>query len=106
MPKAVLGVAVDGETRCAHYRSPRDIVAIKMKCCDTWYACVECHAALARHAVQRWPRAEWSERAVLCGACGTEMTICDYLESGDACPACHAAFNPGCRDHHHLYFEV
>jgi uncharacterized CHY-type Zn-finger protein len=106
MRPAVLGVSVDPETRCAHYHSPRDIVAIRMKCCDCYYACKDCHGALAGHPVQRWPRAEWNERAVLCGACREEMRIRDYLESADACPACMAPFNPGCREHHHFYFEM
>lgn len=102
----VLGVDVDPEARCAHYRSPRDIVAIRMKCCGNWYACNDCHAALADHPLQPWPREEWGARAVLCGACGTAMRIRDYLESDDICPACKQAFNPGCREHRHLYFEV
>src|SRR5437763_12629509 len=38
MHPRVLGVNVDRETRCAHYHSPRDIVAIRMKCCNAWYA--------------------------------------------------------------------
>jgi uncharacterized CHY-type Zn-finger protein len=102
----VLGVDVDSQTRCAHYRSPRDIVAIRMKCCGSWYACCDCHAALADHPLQPWPREEWDARAVLCGGCGTQMRIRDYLEAGDVCPSCNAGFNPGCRAHHHLYFET
>jgi uncharacterized CHY-type Zn-finger protein len=103
---AVHGLNVDRETRCAHYHSARDVVAIRMKCCDRYYACKDCHDALAGHTVQRWPRAEWDEPAVLCGACGTEMRIRDYLGSADACPACKAPFNPGCRAHHHFYIEI
>jgi uncharacterized CHY-type Zn-finger protein len=99
-------VNVDSETRCAHYHSARDVVAIRMKCCGGYFACKDCHEALAGHAVQRWPRDEWNEHAVLCGVCGTEMRIRDYLESADACPACNAPFNPGCRAHHHFYFEM
>jgi uncharacterized CHY-type Zn-finger protein len=103
---SVLGVNVDPATRCAHYHSPRDVVAIRMKCCGSYYACRDCHDALAGHALQPWPRAERDRGAVLCGACGSEMRICDYLESPDACPACGASFNAGCREHHHLYFEM
>ena len=29
----VHGVDVDPETRCAHWRSPLDIIAIQFKCC-------------------------------------------------------------------------
>ena len=106
MGPTVRGVGVDRETRCAHYRSPRDVVAIRMKCCGEWYACRECHDALAAHPVQLWPRREWDEAAVLCGVCGTAMSIRAYVGGGVACPSCNAAFNPGCRAHHRLYFEV
>lgn len=102
----VHGVDLDGETRCAHWHSPLDIVAIKMKCCETYYACKDCHEALAGHAAAVWPRGERDEKAVLCGACGHEMTVRDYLACGDACPSCGAGFNPGCRHHHHFYFEA
>jgi uncharacterized CHY-type Zn-finger protein len=102
----VRGIEVDGETRCAHYRSPLDIVAIKMKCCGVYYACKDCHIALAGHAIAVWPRDEWNERAILCGACGTEMTIREYLECDSRCPTCGAALNPACRNHHHFYFEA
>jgi len=27
-----------------------------------------------------------------------------YVACNSLCPACHAAFNPGCRNHHHFYF--
>jgi uncharacterized CHY-type Zn-finger protein len=101
----ILGTNVDQETRCAHHSTPRDIVAIKMKCCDVYYACKDCHDALAGHPLEPWPHEEWTETAILCGACGTEMNIQSYLDCNYACPACEAAFNPGCRDHHHLYFE-
>ncbi len=104
--KEVRGIAVDAQTRCAHWRSERDVVAIKMKCCGAWYACKDCHDALAGHAIQVWPRAEWDAAAVLCGACGHEMTVRAYLDCADACPACGAGFNPGCRLHRHFYFEV
>ena len=32
-------VTLDGHTRCAHWRSQLDIVAIKMRCCKTYYLC-------------------------------------------------------------------
>ena len=102
----VLGVDLDDETRCAHWRSALDIVAIKMRCCGEYYACKDCHEALADHAVRVWPRAEWTETAILCGACGVELSIAAYMESGDRCPTCRAPFNPGCRTHYHFYFEA
>jgi uncharacterized CHY-type Zn-finger protein len=101
----ILGLDVDAETRCAHWRSALDIVAIRMKCCGAYYACKDCHEALAGHAIEVWPRAARDERAVLCGACGAEMTIAAYLACADACPSCRAPFNPACRTHHPFYFE-
>jgi len=90
--------------RCAHYNSPLDIIAIKMKCCDLYYACKDCHDALADHPIEVWPREEWHRKAVLCGACGSDLSITEYLASGYACPTCDAAFNPSCRNHYHFYF--
>ena len=102
----VRGVDLDPETRCAHYHKPVDMIAIKMKCCGVYYACKDCHEALAGHAMEVWPQSEWDHPAVLCGACGTELSIREYLECGNQCPACGAGFNPGCRNHSHFYFEA
>ena len=100
----VLGLHVDPQTRCSHYRSDLDVIAIKLRCCGEYYACKECHDALANHALEPWPRGEFDSNAVLCGVCGSELSIDAYLVSGDSCPACAARFNPGCRRHHHFYF--
>jgi uncharacterized CHY-type Zn-finger protein len=105
MRPIVQGVALDAQTRCAHYRSSRDIIAIRMRCCGIYYACRECHDELAGHAPVVWPKAEWDEKTILCGACGLEISVNDYLASDSRCPGCRAAFNPGCKTHHHLYFE-
>jgi uncharacterized CHY-type Zn-finger protein len=102
----VRGIELDAKTRCAHYHSQRDIVAIKVKCCDVYFACKDCHAALVDHSLEPWPREEWERTAVLCGACGTELTIARYLEGPDCCPACGAPFNPGCREHRGYYFAL
>jgi uncharacterized CHY-type Zn-finger protein len=102
----VHGLELDPETRCAHYRSARDIIAIKMKCCGEYYACKDCHDALAGHDIQVWPQRQWTEPAVLCGHCWTELSIQQYLASGHRCPACAAEFNPGCSKHYYFYFEV
>lgn len=104
--KPVHGLDVDAQTRCAHWRSPLDIVAIRMKCCGVYYACKDCHESLAGHAITVWPRGEWDDRAVLCGACGAELSVAAYLASSEACPSCAAPFNPGCRHHHRFYFEM
>jgi len=100
----VHGLALDPQTRCEHWHSARDVVAIRMKCCGLYYACKECHEALARHPIETWPEREWDAKAILCGACGAEMSIHDYLGCNDTCPTCGAPFNPGCRHHWHFYF--
>ncbi|MGI8959835.1 MAG: CHY zinc finger protein [Bryobacteraceae bacterium] len=102
----VRGVNLDAETRCAHYHTPLDIIAIKMKCCGVYYACKDCHEALAGHGIQVWPQNEWMQKAVLCGRCRTELRIGDYMASEHRCPACGAEFNAGCGNHYHFYFEL
>ena len=102
----VRGINLDAHTRCQHYHGPTDIVAIKMKCCGVYYACKDCHAALADHRIEIWPEDEWRQKAILCGACGVELTIRQYKESESRCPACRAQFNPKCREHYHLYFQA
>jgi uncharacterized CHY-type Zn-finger protein len=106
MRPSVCGVELDSETRCAHYRTPLDIIAIRMKCCGVYYACKDCHNSLADHPIQGWPQSEWDQPAVLCGACKTELRIRDYLECENLCPACGAHFNPGCRSHYQFYFQM
>ena len=101
----VRGLDLDAQTRCAHWRSPLDVIAIRMKCCGEHYACRDCHDALADHPAQLWPRSEWDRPAVLCGVCGEQLSVRDYMACENRCPACGAAFNPGCRLHYHLYFE-
>jgi uncharacterized CHY-type Zn-finger protein len=102
----VRGVGVDAETRCEHYRGPTDVVAIKFKCCGVYYACKDCHEALAGHPIETWPKTEWDELAICCGSCGAELTVSQYLKSGSRCPQCGAAFNPRCSSHYHFYFQI
>ena len=101
----VLGPVVDEMTRCVHYRTEVDIVAIKFACCDEYYPCHLCHAETADHAAAQWPLDQRDTEAVLCGACGTELTIASYLAT-NACPNCGSPFNERCRLHTHLYFET
>jgi uncharacterized CHY-type Zn-finger protein len=102
----VHGVGLDDHSRCVHYHGPSDIVAIRFKCCDTYYACKDCHVALADHRIGVWPEAEWDQMAIRCGACGFILTIRAYLDGSSACPGCGAGFNPRCRYHHHFYFAA
>jgi uncharacterized CHY-type Zn-finger protein len=42
----------------------------------------------------------------LCGSCGHQLTVREYLACDSVCPHCRREFNPGCARHYHLYFEV
>ncbi|WP_213815981.1 CHY zinc finger protein [Glaciihabitans sp. dw_435] len=107
----VYGSAVDAQTRCVHWHGETDVVALKFLCCDRYYPCFDCHEEDAHrgegaHESSRWPVARWDEpTAVLCGVCGTELSVNAYLATED-CPSCTAVFNPGCALHAHLYFET
>ena len=100
----VLGPVVDEQTRCIHYRTPLDIVAIRFACCGEFYPCHACHAETADHLARPWPAAAGGERAILCGACGALLEI-DAYRGASGCPECGAAFNPRCAAHAHRYFE-
>lgn len=102
----VYGKPVDDYTRCEHYHSPLDIIAIKFKCCDKYYPCYQCHEETADHAAQVWDKSEWGTKAILCGVCKTGLTINEYMRSGNECPQCKSAFNPNCSKHYHLYFQA
>ena len=101
----VHGIGIDAKTRCAHWHSPLDIIAIKFKCCGRWYPCFDCHEELAGHEAVVWPAEEFGERAILCGACGRQLSVHEYLSCNSVCPNCRSSFNPGCSRHRHLYFE-
>jgi Uncharacterized conserved protein len=101
----VHGVAVGAETRCAHYDTERDVIALRLGCCERFYPCLSCHDAVAGHAHEPWPRARFDESAVLCGVCGCGLSARTYLDADHTCPACGARFNPGCADHYEHYFE-
>jgi uncharacterized CHY-type Zn-finger protein len=83
---SVRGVEIDARTGCAHYRNALDLIAVKFNC-RTYYSCFYCHELEADHSARIWHRAQFDEKAVLCGACG-------------------ARFNPGCALPHQLYFET
>lgn len=101
-----LGRLTDDQTRCVHWNGPTDVIAIRFACCGKYYACFDCHAELETHPPQRWGADQLDETAVLCGVCGTELSIAAYLGCGFRCPGCSASFNPGCAQHYHLYFDL
>lgn len=100
----VRGVELDEQTRCVHYGTDEDVVAIRFGCCEEYYGCFKCHEAVAEHPAEPWPTERRAEPAVRCGVCESEMTAVEYLAT-EACPNCEVRFNPGCAEHYHVYFE-
>lgn len=98
--------AIDQETRCKHYHKDIDRVAIKFYCCKQYYPCYRCHEESGCGEFKPWPVADFHELAILCGSCGVEQTIANYLKQGDECLHCGKRFNPGCRNHRSLYFTI
>lgn len=103
---AVQGIDVDAETRCGHYKTELDIIAIKFRCCGEWFPCSECHAETTGHPPEVWPASEFNKKAILCGACGHQLAIDEYFGCEFVCPKCEARFNPGCANHYDLYFAA
>ena len=101
----VQGKLTDEYTKCQHYHSPLDIIAIKFKCCNTYYACIHCHEELADHHAHQWHKEEFDTKAILCGSCKQELSINEYFDCNYQCPNCSEHFNPKCSNHNHYYFE-
>lgn len=99
------GQTTDSQTRCVHYNTALDIIAIKFACCLRFYPCFRCHEDGEDHPAEQWPVSRWSEEAILCGVCRSSLSITGYLGS-TRCPSCAAGFNPRCAQHAHLYFQV
>jgi uncharacterized CHY-type Zn-finger protein len=102
----VYGINLNQQTGCLHYHSPVDIIAVLFKCCRRYYACYLCHVALADHAVNPWEPHEYGTQAILCGRCGKELTIHQYLSCHPHCLYCGSSFNPGCQTHWNIYFKT
>ncbi|KAF1973784.1 zinc finger CHY domain-containing protein [Bimuria novae-zelandiae CBS 107.79] len=105
-PPQVLGLSVTPLTQCAHWNSLLDVIAIKHFCCHKFYACISCHNASETHPPAVWPRSRRDERAVFCAKCKYVLTVDEYLGCCSACTKCGSGFNPGCKKHWELYFEV
>lgn len=103
MSPRVYGPTVDEQTRCIHYATKLDVIAIRFICCDRYYPCHLCHQETADHDAVPWPADARDRPAVLCGVCRSELSVTDYLAT-DSCPSCTARFNPSCALHYPLYF--
>lgn len=106
----VRGVDLDPQTRCVHWRTGLDVVALRLACCAPYWACRDCHDALADHPAVPVPREDADAPHVLCGVCRSTLTVRRYhavlAADRPACPRCGAGFNPGCARHSHLYVEA
>ena len=100
----IVGQTVDEQTRCVHYHSEKDVVALKMYCCNKWYPCYQCHNENESHRLQPWPQEERMTHAIFCGVCRQTMSIETYQQVS-SCPYCQTAFNPNCSLHESIYFE-
>lgn len=102
----IYGSVLDAQTRCKHYHSQYDIIAIRFACCNDYYPCFACHVEHAGHPVQRWQAEEdLHQKAILCGNCKTEWTIGEYFHSSKKCLSCEHPFNAKCQNHWSLYFD-
>ena len=99
----VHGKPVDEHTRCVHYGTRLDIIAIRFFCCDRYFPCHLCHSETTDHPAEQWPREQFDQPAILCGMCWSELSL-DTYKSVDACTECGAAFNPRCAAHSDYYF--
>ncbi|KAK6205296.1 uncharacterized protein RJT21DRAFT_14676 [Scheffersomyces amazonensis] len=113
------GQLVDKHTRCQHYHSKLDIIAIKYKCCREYYPCFKCHQELAEHKSEIFNKFELysssPEKVILCGNCYSELTFKEYsgtktVESDSCeiqhCIQCKSLFNPKCSLHYDIYFDL
>ncbi len=46
MMQEYFGIGLDSSSRCYHYHTKLDIVALKCAVCQKYYACYKCHDAL------------------------------------------------------------
>ncbi|MBM7839726.1 putative CHY-type Zn-finger protein [Alkalihalobacillus xiaoxiensis] len=101
----VFGAKVDEQTRCIHYHSERDVVAIKFACCQTFYPCYKCHQDHCSKPLTRWQKDQFEQKAILCGSCQELLSINEYMQVS-SCPACDHPFNPNCSAHFSYYFQI
>ncbi|CAB16256.1 helper of TIM Hot13 [Schizosaccharomyces pombe] len=100
----VYGKLVDNETRCFHYHSKADVVALRCGQCEKFYACFQCHDELNTHPFLPWRKAKFHIPCVICGACKNSLTVEEY-RSTVHCKYCNHPFNPKCKNHAGYYFE-
>lgn len=101
------GQLVDTQTRCRHYHSALDIIAIKFKCCGIYFPCYKCHQELESHDIIRWNNLDLkAEKVILCGSCSSILYYKEYSANDNKCSYCSSDFNPNCSLHYGLYFDI
>ncbi len=98
----IFGCTIDSDTRCKHWNSKLDIIAIKLACCQKYYPCYLCHEENEYHKIEQWNN---DEKAILCGVCKNDLLISEYLKCDNKCPSCKSDFNPNCQKHYLFYFN-
>ena len=105
MTRKIYGLLVDNQSRCQHYHTELDIVALKCFDCLKYYACYQCHDRLGgTHSFRAYPCHLKQDKVLICGVYQHEMVIDEYQEA-IVCPNCHSAFNLACSKHYDIYFE-
>lgn len=80
MTRKIYGFLVDNESRCQHYHTELDIVALKCFECLNYYACYQCHDSLEEHSFRAYPCQLKQDKVLICGVCQHEMTIEEYYD--------------------------
>lgn len=101
MMQEYFGIGLDSSSRCYHYHTKLDIVALKCAVCQKYYACYKCHDALEEHCFAATKSDEMF--LVLCGSCRQMLTLKEYKTG--FCPYCRMLFNPNCQRHDSIYFS-
>lgn len=102
----VFGSIYDNETRCTHWHTDKDIIALKFACCGKYWPCYQCHNSCMEGPLRKYAVVESAVKVVLCGSCAEEMTFQEYIDCDYACKKCHGEFNPGCKLHYGIYFDL
>ncbi|WP_105956605.1 CHY zinc finger protein [Apilactobacillus quenuiae] len=97
----IYGIKVDSQSRCIHYHTKNDIVALMCQQCHKFYACYKCHDELNNHKFK--PVKINQAKNILCGNCQTLLTYTQYKLN--YCPYCQHRFNPKCIIHQSIYFK-
>ncbi len=98
-----MAFGLDAKTRRVHDHSDLDIIAIRVFCCDTYYACKQCHAESADHSIRVWRVALWNQNAILCGNCRIALSIPGLRARGISVQSVMPALTPAAANSLNLF---